>query len=326
LLGDAIPISGLSPDSPLYDSDKAPEARRSLDNALWLCKMCARRLWKEIEGIPEQVQADYLLSWKEQAEQRPLGIYQNILLNYLKTNAFQNLEHPTPQDLRSITRTELALQDMRKCSSRLRWKKYTPDQLYEELIDSLVVYTDAASQYSAEVRCFTLYTLGEFAQALEVSHYSKGSSYVDYEDIAERICVLTLQLLPALEPGTQLTENDAMWMRLALENIRSLLSVTTGHFYSLSHALNSLRSIRAAFEKVTLTREVIATRNELQDLFDLSLKSHDRSDIELSNEFMCYIRYLANGTRHPDLRQQLQLLRTHTDKERVSVKPLLRKV
>lgn len=73
LLGDAIPISGLSPDSPLYDAEKAPEERRSLDNALWLCKMCARRLWKEIEGIPEQVQGDYLLSWKEQAEQRPLG-------------------------------------------------------------------------------------------------------------------------------------------------------------------------------------------------------------------------------------------------------------
>jgi len=217
------------------------------------------------------------------------------------------------------------LQDIRKALSRFRWQRHTPDELYEELIGSLAVYVDSVGQYFSEVRCAALHALGDCLAVIEPGHFAIGGSYVDYEEVVERICAINLQLLPALEPATELQETEALWLRLALENIRAVLSVATGHFYSLSHALNALRSIRAALEKVIVTREVAVVRTELQDLFEFSLKNHERGDVSLSNEFVCYIRYLASGTRHPELRQHLQSLKAYTDKQRIGVKSLRRK-
>ena len=64
-LGDAADITAASPEGPRYDKNLTPAQRKSIENAIWLCKKCA----KLIDNDSQRYTVDVLKSWKSAAEE-----------------------------------------------------------------------------------------------------------------------------------------------------------------------------------------------------------------------------------------------------------------
>ncbi len=62
--GDAAHITAASPNGPRYDESISAVARSSIENGIWLCVACARR----VDHNPETYPAELLLEWKNSAE------------------------------------------------------------------------------------------------------------------------------------------------------------------------------------------------------------------------------------------------------------------
>jgi hypothetical protein len=63
-LGEAAHITAAAPGGPRFNSILTSEQRRSFDNAIWLCRICARLVDTDVEKYSEGV----LREWKRQAE------------------------------------------------------------------------------------------------------------------------------------------------------------------------------------------------------------------------------------------------------------------
>lgn len=53
ILGEAAHIAGDKPGSPRYDPDMTPEARNAVDNLIYLCPNCHKRIDRSVEEYPE---------------------------------------------------------------------------------------------------------------------------------------------------------------------------------------------------------------------------------------------------------------------------------
>ena len=67
-IGVGAHITAASPSGPRYDEQLASSARKSIDNAIWLCQNCA----KLIDNDLDRFTVDVLRSWKRKAEQAAL--------------------------------------------------------------------------------------------------------------------------------------------------------------------------------------------------------------------------------------------------------------
>ena len=65
-VGIAAHIAAASPRGPRYDSKQTPEERSSIDNGIWLCQDCARKIDENIDVYA----VEELQNWKISAEQR----------------------------------------------------------------------------------------------------------------------------------------------------------------------------------------------------------------------------------------------------------------
>lgn len=64
VLGEAAHIHAAAQGGPRYDADMSPAERASIDNAIWLCRGCARRVDRDEAAYP----ATLLRQWKTRAE------------------------------------------------------------------------------------------------------------------------------------------------------------------------------------------------------------------------------------------------------------------
>ncbi len=62
--GEAAHICAKAPGGPRYDPAMTSEQRRSIDNGIWLCRLCARKIDIDIERYPVSL----LRSWKRESE------------------------------------------------------------------------------------------------------------------------------------------------------------------------------------------------------------------------------------------------------------------
>lgn len=62
----SVGIAAASPRGPRYDSKQTPEERSSIDNGIWLCQDCARKIDENINVYA----VEELQNWKKSAEQR----------------------------------------------------------------------------------------------------------------------------------------------------------------------------------------------------------------------------------------------------------------
>jgi hypothetical protein len=65
-VGQACHITAASPRGPRYDPLLTPAERRSYENGIWLCNVCARLIDVEVDAYP----ASLLRSWKAETEAR----------------------------------------------------------------------------------------------------------------------------------------------------------------------------------------------------------------------------------------------------------------
>ncbi|XXQ67283.1 hypothetical protein ACKLNO_06430 [Neisseriaceae bacterium B1] len=65
-IGEAAHIKAASPKGPRYDVTQTKEERSSIENAIWLCCVCA----KIIDSDPENYPIEKLYEWKRNAELR----------------------------------------------------------------------------------------------------------------------------------------------------------------------------------------------------------------------------------------------------------------
>lgn len=64
-IGVAAHITAASPGGPRYEEAVSPEQRRSIQNGIWLCQNCAKR----IDADPKNHSITLLFSWKSHAEE-----------------------------------------------------------------------------------------------------------------------------------------------------------------------------------------------------------------------------------------------------------------
>ena len=69
MIGEAAHICAASPGGPRYDANMTSDKRSSIDNGIWLCANCARK----IDRDATKYTVDSLKTLKEQAEQRATG-------------------------------------------------------------------------------------------------------------------------------------------------------------------------------------------------------------------------------------------------------------
>lgn len=65
-IGDAAHITAASRNGPRYDNSLTPEERKAIDNGIWLCMPCARKIDSQVDAHP----VDLLRKWKTDAEVR----------------------------------------------------------------------------------------------------------------------------------------------------------------------------------------------------------------------------------------------------------------
>lgn len=63
-IGKAAHICAASEGGPRYDAEMTAELRKSIDNAIWLCGICADKIDRDVISYPVAL----LKQWKEQAE------------------------------------------------------------------------------------------------------------------------------------------------------------------------------------------------------------------------------------------------------------------
>lgn len=63
-VGVAAHIHGVSPDGPRYDANQTPEQRRAIENGIWLCRICD----KKVDGDEAKYGPELLRAWKVLAE------------------------------------------------------------------------------------------------------------------------------------------------------------------------------------------------------------------------------------------------------------------
>ena len=85
-LGRASHITAAAPGGPRYDPNITRDERRSIDNAIWLCNMCADKIDKDEEKYTQKL----LLSWKKKSEsiatkqlEKPISGHNEILQTML---------------------------------------------------------------------------------------------------------------------------------------------------------------------------------------------------------------------------------------------------
>lgn len=66
--GTAAHICAASPNGPRYDPEMTREERSSIENAIWLCNHCAKKIDTEPDAYPKNI----LMEWKQHAELRIL--------------------------------------------------------------------------------------------------------------------------------------------------------------------------------------------------------------------------------------------------------------
>ena len=64
-IGVAAHIRAASPGGPRYDPSMTPKERKSAENGIWLCQICARLIDIDPEGYP----VEKLNGWKKNAEE-----------------------------------------------------------------------------------------------------------------------------------------------------------------------------------------------------------------------------------------------------------------
>ena len=67
-VGEASHITAAASGGPRYDPDLSPEERSSINNAIWLCRKCA----KLIDNDPQRYTVALLLDWGKRREQEAL--------------------------------------------------------------------------------------------------------------------------------------------------------------------------------------------------------------------------------------------------------------
>lgn len=77
ILGDAAHICAASPGGPRYDPNMTAKERKSIDNAIWLCTSCARRIDKDHTLYSKEL----LHHWKESAEKKANNEVNHPLFN-----------------------------------------------------------------------------------------------------------------------------------------------------------------------------------------------------------------------------------------------------
>jgi hypothetical protein len=65
-IGVAAHIRAASPGGPRFDPAQSREARRGIDNGIWLCQNCGRL----VDADPERFTIEVLVRWKREAQER----------------------------------------------------------------------------------------------------------------------------------------------------------------------------------------------------------------------------------------------------------------
>lgn len=82
ILGDAAHICAASKGGPRYDPQMTSKERKSINNAIWLCKNCARK----IDVDSKSYSVELLHEWKKMAEQKANEELNNQLFNQHEVN------------------------------------------------------------------------------------------------------------------------------------------------------------------------------------------------------------------------------------------------
>lgn len=81
-IGEACHIKGEAPNSARYDVSMSIDERKSIDNAIWLCRNCHI----QIDSDPITYYVEYLYNWKEKAENKAdVRLGKLLMVDYTKT-------------------------------------------------------------------------------------------------------------------------------------------------------------------------------------------------------------------------------------------------
>lgn len=133
-LGTAAHINAASKKGPRYKKEQTPEERRSIDNGIWLCAVCGRKVDSDKSKHTEEL----LRAWKQQAEaaatmrthQKPLS-----QLDVQQQIAATLYGSPSGQSLRAFTNTKAAVTaHLNSLDPRMRAKvSYVDDAQHVEV-------------------------------------------------------------------------------------------------------------------------------------------------------------------------------------------------
>lgn len=97
-IGVAAHITAASKDGPRHDSSLSPDARKSIENGIWLCQNCA----KLIDSDDQRFTVDMLKEWKRQAEDAARGELESMSWSLVGTLAASRTVVHTTESLSDV--------------------------------------------------------------------------------------------------------------------------------------------------------------------------------------------------------------------------------
>ena len=126
-VGIAAHIAAASPRGPRYDSKQTPEERSSIDNGIWLCQDCARKI-DENDSVYTREELHY---WKKTAEQRAERALEKSKIHSGKTSFFKKLNYVQYVNL---PRLAAYVENDRDVQFLQRVNKQVPDDISYSLV------------------------------------------------------------------------------------------------------------------------------------------------------------------------------------------------